>query len=427
MTSRTPTRRALTFALGSEQIPSTRSEPHISRLSFTMTLHGTKNNCGNAMQDTINLWNTVANNQSLLDAASKADFKNVSAMSTLRKHWSQPEIAIAIELNDARRRASKKGCDLSFIADRSGIEQATSMSIATHKAKRFRDQEVIYDLCCGVGADLFAMPTHTIGIDINPLRCWMASQNTNKEVVCDDILHVKLKENCVIHIDPARRTDAGRTWTLEEMEPPIRDIINMTRKCLGGCIKLSPAVNSEDLTCIEAPFELEYIEEHGQVLQAVVWFGSLAQEAGKATATSLSKELSCSGEPAPVVGDGCIKQWILEPNPALERSQLHGMLAMQFDAAEIALQLGLFTSAVKPNTQWYKSFEVIEVLPLRLSKVKESLRKLKCTQVEVKTRGKVIDPNEWQKKLSTKSTGELFTLFALRIGENHISIITRRS
>ena len=85
------------------------------------------------------------------------------------------------------------------IADSVGVQQATSTQIAKHKSKRFESDAPIFDLCCGIGSDLCELPSQTIGIDHDPLRCWMAKQNSGKETRCEDVLAIELPQRTCSH------------------------------------------------------------------------------------------------------------------------------------------------------------------------------------------------------------------------------------
>lgn len=373
------------------------------------------------------LWLSANENLELLEAVKRSNLKDVAAMATLRKHWSVEEISVAAELVDARERASGKleNADI-ILADSVGVQQASSTKIAHHKAIRFQTDDPVYDLCCGIGSDLRALPNQTIGVDNDALRCWMAKQNSGKEIICEDVLSVNIPSNALVHIDPSRRSSEKRLHSLDAMQPSIVEISTLVANCTGGCIKISPAMNAEDLEDFPHPFELEYIEENGRVLQGVIWFGALALNVGQVTATSMTTHQSVTGIPNSPPFDNSIRGWILEPNPALERARLHGNVGKEFGGAEPSPQLGLLCSTINPKSPWFTSFEVLETTSLRLDKVKKVLATLGCTRVEVKTRGKTVDPNQWQNELSTKSSGPLLTVFALRLGKKRIAVITRR-
>ena len=379
------------------------------------------------MLQSINCWKKVICNTALLEAIAQSNLEDVATMTTLRKQWSVDEISIAAELAIARKKAASKLVDAaSIVSDSSGMQQATSTAIAKHKAIRFQNKEQIFDLCCGIGSDLRALPHHTIGIDNDELRCWMAHENTSKTIHCCDATTYEMNTNCVIHIDPSRRSSSRRIFELESMLPSFTDVCAITKNTSGGCIKLSPAINPEDLEPLPHPFEIEYIEENNRLVQAAIWYGSLTDNQHESTATSMKLGTSVTGFAEQPAFSTEIKQWILEPNVALERAGLHGTLGNQFGATELSPGIGLLSAKSNPNIPWFTAFEILEVTSLRLEKVAAILRQLKCTQVEVKTRDKTVDPNQWQNKLSKKVEGPLLTIFALRLGKKRIAIITRR-
>lgn len=375
----------------------------------------------------IDNWKQVVLDTPLLKLVAKSNLDEASSMSALRKNWPVEEIAIAAQLVDARTRAKGKLDHAhTIISDSVGVQQATSSAIAAHKAERFNEKINIVDLCCGIGADLNALPQHSIGVDIDPLRCWMAKSNTGKVIVCHDATTYALPEHCIIHIDPSRRHASGRLFELDAMLPSFSEVVKISESTSGGCIKLSPAVNAEDLEQLTHPIEIEYIEENNRVVQGAIWYGSLTANSGKTTATSISRQQSFTGTPTNPSFDSTIGPWILEPNPALERAGLHGTIANQIGATEPAPGIGLLCAAQNPDSQWFTPFEVLETTPLRIEKVAAVLDDFNCTQVEVKTRGRTIDPNVWQNKLNKKSSGPLLTIFALRLGKKHVSIVARR-
>ncbi len=373
------------------------------------------------------VWLRANKNIELLKAVQQSNIVDAAVMSALRKKWSIEEISVAVDLLDARKRAENKLEHANtIIADSVGVQQATSTKIARHKAMRFVSKDPIYDLCCGIGSDLAALPKQTVGVDTDSLRCWMANQNSGKNTTCEDVCLMHLPSDALIHIDPSRRRGEKRLHSLDAMQPSIEDIYKMTSRCAGGCIKVSPSVNAEDLENFPCSFELEYIEENGRVVQGVIWFGSLAHNVGQVTATSMTLRQSVTGIPKFPPFESTIRGWILEPNPALERARLHGNTGNKYGATEPSPQLGLLCSPTHPKSPWFTSFEVLATTALRLEKVAVVLKTLGCTKVEVKTRGKTVDPNQWQNELSTKSDGTLLTIFALRLGKKRIAVITRR-
>lgn len=382
-----------------------------------------------SVEEQIKVWKKVTADPDLLHAVENMHEELVSEISTLRKTWSAEEVRIAIELIRARKSAKGRlEHASSIVSDVHGVQQSSSSAVAKWKAKRFAQCEHVVDLCCGVGGDLVHLPVHAIGVDIDPLRCWMAKQNSGKEVRCEDARFFSGLETAVILLDPSRRDSNGKRLSLDEMKPSISEVQTICEQAVGGCVKLSPAIDHEDVEHIGSIRGVEYIEDRGRVTQGIVWFDSLATSGAEVTATSLTSGETISGlVETPRVSE-LIGPWLFEPNPALERAKLHGMIGHELELWEPAFGLGLLCGNKKIKSSWFTLFEVLETTPLRLEKVAAALLHHHAGEVEVKTRGGVVDPNEWQNKLQkpASDSNERLTVFALRLGKKRIAIITRR-
>ncbi|MDP6541503.1 MAG: hypothetical protein QGF07_01835 [Phycisphaerales bacterium] len=376
----------------------------------------------------IALWEKVVGSTELLDAVNMIDPTKVNEVATLRKKWSANEVSVAIELCKARESAigrldNAKG----IVADLVSVQQASSSAVSTWKAKRFNNAEVV-DLCCGIGADLLQLPSTAVGVDCDPLRCWMARQNSGKKVFVGDARSYGLPITAMVHLDPSRRVENGRRLGLDEMRPNLLEVQEICSKVCGGCVKLSPSIDLEEVAIIGDQREVEYIEDRGRVTQGIVWFNELANSGCDVTATSLTTGDTVSGSIETPRISAEIGKWIYEPNPALERAKLHGSLGNKLDFWEPAFGLGLLCGNEQTKSNWFNVFEVLSTSVLRLEKVTSELRKLGAGEVEVKTRDSVVDPNVWQKELQkpTNVSNERLTVFALRLGKKRVAIIARR-
>ncbi len=382
-----------------------------------------------SVQDQIKLWDRVVHLPDLLTAIANIDVTKVQTVSNLRKKWSAEEVSIAIELTRARTSAKGRldNAD-TIVSDLAGVQQTSSSAIAKWKAKRFAQHKQIVDVCCGVGGDLMYLPANSIGVDIDPLRCWMAKQNTGKEIVSADVRSYIGVENAMVLLDPSRRDSQGRRLSLETMQPTITEVQTICKKVRGGCVKLSPAIELEDINCIGEQREVEYIEDRGRVRQGIVWFNELTTVGCTVRATSLTASETISGEIETPRISSEIGQWIYEPNPALERAKLHGTLAREFGLWEPAHGLGLLFGNELIDSTWFNAFEVLACTALRLEKVAPVLKQHGGGEVEVKTRDGVVDPDEWQKKLQrpASDSNERLTVFAIRLGKKRVALIARR-
>ena len=77
---------------------------------------------------------------------------------------------------------------------------------------------------------------------------------------------------------------------------------------------------------------------------------------------------------------------------------------------------------------WFNAFEVLACTTLRLEKVARALKEHGSGEVEVKTRGGVVDPDVWQKKLQrpASDTNERLTVFTICLDKKRVALIARR-
>ncbi|MBT6146314.1 MAG: class I SAM-dependent methyltransferase, partial [Gemmatimonadetes bacterium] len=100
----------------------------------------------------------------------------------------------ALYLWDQRDRGTSKFGDRAqtLYFDDDGLQMASSLAVARHRATRFGDEPVV-DLCCGIGGDLMALAERglCIGVDVDAARLLMAQANTasqqgNVQLICGD-------------------------------------------------------------------------------------------------------------------------------------------------------------------------------------------------------------------------------------------------
>ena len=141
-------------------------------------------------------------------------------------------LAVALTQADLRLRAVDKFGELAasmyFTPD--GLEQATRLSVASHRAARltaFGASKVV-DLGCGIGGDLVAFARAGLtaaGVDLDPVRVAVAEANLDAlglpgAVGVADAMDTDIRPFDVAFADPARRTGRGRTFSLDAWTPP---------------------------------------------------------------------------------------------------------------------------------------------------------------------------------------------------------------
>lgn len=357
----------------------------------------------------------------------------------LRRGHGAAQVAAAIELSIARTRAAAKfgAAAAGLWADRRGVEMASAPRVAAWKAERFaRAGGNAVDLCCGIGGDLMELARRmpATGVDLDPVRAWMAGRNADAAVACADAT-AAVRDEPLAHADPARRDGGDRRIVRSaDLLPPLAEIRRVTARCRGTAVKLGPGM---DLAADEVgpADEVEFISDDGQLVQQVLWTGTLAEHVGARTATRLGAGAAhtVSGAPhapPPTGRHGAFGAAILVPDPALERARLLGALAAPHGLAEPAPGLGVLTAGDVPAhadvAAWFERFAIVEELPAREATVAAWLAARGAGIVTVRTRGGACDPDAWQRALRGPGD-DPWTVFVLRVGEARRAFAVRRA
>lgn len=369
-----------------------------------------------------------------------ADPADVAAVGRVRALTSDAGLVHAALLLAAARRkgVAKFGAEVAtrLMADPQGVEMASSTLAAAHKALRFARASpgrVVVDLCAGIGGDamgLAAAGLHALAVDIDPARAWMAGINAGCESRCTDALDSTLPPG-PYHIDPARRTEdnAHRLFRLGDLQPGATAlrILIARRGEHGGAVKLGPGVDFDELRSLGSG-EVEIISEDGRLTQAVLWTGLLAGVLPRrATLLRDGKPAeSIAGDPgaAPVpVAD--VARFVFEVDASVERAGLLGVLSDRTGLPMVHPRVGLFTSDRLVIDPFLTPFEVLLAEPWNEKRTRGWLSEHDGGIVEVKTRGKAVDPDALQARL--RGTGStLYAVFVVRVDRELRCFVTRR-
>ncbi|MDZ4752937.1 MAG: hypothetical protein SGJ11_00390 [Phycisphaerae bacterium] len=412
-------------------------------------------------------WQRASADAELLAAAAACDAGDVAAVTRLRRRWDATVVAVALDLVAARRKARNKFADADrLLCDPQGVEQATSGGVAAWKARRFASvvhdlpqraaPRQAIDLCCGIGGDTkeLARVVPTIGVDCSEVRAWMTAANAACATRIGEVRDVNVEES-VVHIDPARRDEAQgrRRHDPDQYEPPLATCCAIVRAARGGAIKLGPGIDPAVLPSETArPWAIEWISEHGTLVQAVAYTGALVDGSmtpalAARTATMLPEGLTRAGDvvTVPVAAGGDFGAFLLVPDPALERSGLLGGLARELGLAEPARGLGILTTDAAPHGHadegWFTRYEVLARPRVVEAELRAAIRA--CSSgpargVRVRTRGKSADADAWTKALRPEHVEdgerigrvggpEELDVFLLRLGSTLRAYVTRRS
>ncbi len=371
-----------------------------------------------------------------LSLACRANVELVAMASRLRKELTPARVHLVLEQAELRRKAREKftaAANMFFTP--LGLQQATGETIATYKAARFPSGQRCVDLCCGLGGDLAALAGRgpAVGVDRDPVAALFARANCaasgcgEVDVLTQDVADVPLEEFAAWHIDPDRRPAGRRTTRPELHDPPLNAIQSMLARNPNAAVKLAPAAEAPPDWAERA--ELQWIGHRRECKQLVAWHGNLALRPGRRAATLLQE-----GAPArTVVGAGdafvpispAVGRFIFEPHAAVLAAGLGGELASEHGLSAVAAGVAYLTGDAPLRDPALAAFEVDEVLPFDVRRVKAALRQRGIGRLEVKKRGVADDPAVVAQRLRVKgekSAVLILSPFAGRV----VAVLARR-
>jgi SAM-dependent methyltransferase len=392
------------------------------------------------------LWLTSPAADAWLTWAAASRLALTAKVAQLRTELSPRKTHLIMEQVALRDRAGEKfsAAEKMFFTPRS-LEQATDEVVAAYKAERFSNRPRIFDLCCGIGGDLFALArqTETSGFDRDPTIATLAAANARvlfdesrnillasrrPEVHLREVEELDLADCSAWHIDPDRRPGGRRTTRVELHEPARSAIDRLLGQNSNASVKLAPAAQLPDSWSQSA--ELEWISRGRECRQLVAWFGDLAHVQGERRATVLG---SGQGRARSIVGSRMtappptaeIGRYLFEPDAAVLAAKLGDALAAEHALAAIAPGIAYWTGRQAISDPALACFEVLEVLPFRIKPLKELLRARRVGRLEIKKRGVELDPDATRQRL-VLAGDEAATLLVARIGKRVTAILARR-
>ena len=346
----------------------------------------------------------------------------IAAAEAVRRH-AGPELGpLALEQALLRERARAKhprGAELWWTGE--ALEQATSYEVAVHRAQRF-DAPVL-DLCCSVGGDLLALPHGSIGVDLDEARLLLAAANAR--VLDRGVSLVRADVTAMdptgdVFTDPARRSGGRRVFDARAYTPPLAVVLSWAPRALG--VKVAPGI---DWAVVPGHLEAEVVSLRGAVKEAVLW-GGAARRGPARSATLLPGGHTLTGVRVPAPAVRPPGAYLLEPDGAVVRAQLVAQVAHAVGGGLLDPTIAYVTAdqvAATPFGTWY---EVLEVLPFGLKRLREALRRHDAGPLVVKKRGTAVEPEVLRRQLGLTGSREV-TVVLTRRAWVQVAMVVRRA
>jgi SAM-dependent methyltransferase len=358
-------------------------------------------------------WLLTEEGQQLLVRAADAPDDELKAQAALRRTAAPEHVAAALTQVELRRKGAAKFGDLAarmyFTPD--GLEQATRLPVATHRAARLTAaaSASVVDLGCGVGGDLVAFARAGItcaGVDLDPVRVAVAEANLAAldlpgAVMVADATKVDTSPFAVAFADPARRSARGRTFDVDDWTPPWSFVEDLLRR--DSCVKAAPGV-PHDL--IPHDVEAEWVSDHGEVKEAALWSGRLATTRRRATVIGDGGLATLTDEDDPGAAVRDVGDYLYEPDGAVIRAGLVTAVAAGVDGGLVDDHIAYVTSDASFRTPFARGYRILEHLPFREKALRAALRERGIGRLTIKKRGVDVVPDQLRKRLDLTGDDE---------------------
>ena len=370
----------------------------------------------------------------LLKAVENASPRERVNQKKLRKEFPPELVRAAVSLYETRQRGHERlpHADHLWLTP-TGLEQATTWDVAAHKAKRFKDQNTMADLCCGIGIDTAALSKSTSVLAIDSCSSMVRRATWNSEIlgnpsqVTGEVDDVTCREwtDWFVHADPDRRGDRPRpTRHLEAYLPDIQWMQRLVETARGGAIKVGPASNWPQHFATSS-CEIELISLAGECREATIWFGELAGHLSR-RATNLTTGESLTGDPSLESKEVVpLDAFICEPDPAVIRAGLLETLADKHSFSRIDYEEEYLTTSQKPETSLVTPFAVEAILPAGLKHVRKYFIKQPRRNYEIKCRRLSVDVESVRRRLPVGDGQPATIIFCLIAGQSQAVVAQR--
>ncbi|MEV4110778.1 class I SAM-dependent methyltransferase [Nonomuraea sp. NPDC049695] len=347
---------------------------------------------------------TPRGQRALAEAGELTGADPVAAATKLRKTYDAALTSAALTQAGLRERARAKfGEDAArMYFTPHGLEQSTRAEVAEHRARRLTGSLTgslpgtpsVVDACCGIGGDFLALARAgcaVTAVDTDPLTAAVARANAEALGLGDrvtvsvaDAAEVRPEEYDVLFADPARRTSRGRTFDPMAYSPPWPVVLDLVSRASLACVKVAPGIPYE---FIPDGAEAEWVSYKGEVKEAALWTG-LQEAMRRATLLPGGHTLTATGVEAQV---GPAGRYVYEPDGAAIRAHLVGEVSEILGGRLLDPLIAYITGDEPIDTPWAARYEISDIIPFSLKKLRALLRERQIGNVTIKKRGSAVD------------------------------------
>lgn len=368
----------------------------------------------------------------LAAASLEADPGSLGAANRMRKHFSPELSAAALTQVALRRKATAKfpRAEEMFLTP-DGLEQATRHQVAAWRARKFREAGVheVFDLGCGIGADAMAfleagLTVHAVEADADTAALATANLallggGPAREARAED---VEVPDAAGVFLDPARRSERGRTWRVADFSPPWSLVLHHLAREGFCCVKMGPGLPKE---LIPEGVRTTWVSHHGNVVEASLWNGPGPSRAAVVFPRGGGDPLELAAEhprELPVRAPGT---FIIEPDNAVIRAGLVTEIAREQDLWLLDKRTAYLSADEAIATPLADCFEVLDVLDYDIPVLRAYVSQHRIGTLEIKKRAIDVDPATLRKQLRPRGKRQA-TLILARTPDGVRVVVARR-
>ena len=301
------------------------------------------------------------------------------------------------------------------------LEQAGRPVLADRRARRLLAGGVdrVADLGCAAGTDTVALAragASVVAVDRDPV----ARELTALNVAALGLAGVEVRDADVVDLvaaatdgrvagcpaavlDPARRAGRRRLLDPDRWSPPWSTVTTLLDRVPTCVVKVAPGLDHDR---VPGGVEAEWVSVGRSIVEALLWGRGVSVTWRRATLVSGDDvlELTAGSDPGPSPV-GPVRRWLHEPDPAVIRSGLVSLVAAEMGATGVDPTIAYLTSDARASSAWVTSYEVTDVLPFSLKRLKALLRTRDVGRVTVKKRGSPIEPETLARQLRGPGEG----------------------
>jgi hypothetical protein len=318
-----------------------------------------------------------------------------------------------------------------------GAEQATRPTVAALRAARYRalgEGATVADLGCGVGLDALALAGVGLCVQAyeqDALTAEVAMANAGatgrgRQITVTTADVTSLPQETWTRVraafaDPARRRNGRRLMQPESWSPPLSWVLDLPVQSLG--VKVAPGLDHDR---VPPGSEFAVVSDGGVVVEAALYRGAVQDPGVTRSATvlpagALVTDQQLPTPPAPVRPVG---RYLHEPDGAVIRAGLVAAVVQQVDGWLIDPQIAYISGDSVVSSPFLSSYEVHDVMPFSLKRLRTYLRERSVGRVVIKKRGSAVDVDELHRSLRLdRSAPGQRTVVLTRIGDDPTMVI----